>query len=802
MTTWAVIIAVEDYPNIAAGLARKLPGTNKAAEDFRNWVMTVKNVPASNIIACAGDTCGWRTTGTTRKEIVAAFTELVRRTSVNADEVYVFFSGHGISFSEDPTLPAIDVLIGSEFSDPSTSGSACVDFPEVKEKLRRALGPGKQFYFIDACRNPMGKGEIDPIGLGTVWRISDRGNATTYVLFSTAPGDVANINSGFNTVLLGGLKGNGRAKAWVGGKMYVTFDNLCLYVQRELRKSDLEPEIKGPLAADSSIVELNPPPTSQCAVEVIDAGPNDQFTFTAADVRKVPRPPVTFVGAQKTIPLSPEDYLLQLTTLGGIGVPQIDPPPDASGVDLYGDRKVKFQKGLPMASISPEPLAPSNANLRISGIPGTDVLFHEIGTGAMKTMPMSSKELTDTLEPGLYKAQLRDGNFKLQSVRLDVSPGATVDLDFNPKVSPGAQESLSKVIPTKGPLVNFSETLSNVPDWDLSLWLAVLGASRILAPPDTFSKLKSLHLENFTDAKPGRSVLYVLAGELESDNEPGCDLGMHPSWKPMQAVPGIPGLFQAKLEFEPGQQLVTFAADRRSTTTILVHGLPNRATLLTFAQDRQLGRQVQQFILPIHSLTHYLSPRELEYLQFNRPLPTIRYMSTAQRLFALQAPIAGHTYQGSDHYWFDLLYSKWLDPVMALIACYELIRRGATKQNMSLMHTVVKNMRKYFNGFADTEVISRFIGKTYTPLSVAPLLMDGVLATAGQDILPLPEAKLEFSSIWTSWRDALPLSEAEMASADGKIHSEGLIHSKADVAPRKRVRKTSSDEESGPTATY
>ena len=124
--------------------------------------------------------------------------------------------------------------------EPSTSGPACLRFQEIKERLRLAVGPGKHFYFIDACRNPMNATDIRPTILDVVWGRSRRGNATTYVFFSTAPGDVAKVESGFGPVLLGGLRGTGRAKAWVGGKMYVTFESLRSYLQRRLGKSDLE----------------------------------------------------------------------------------------------------------------------------------------------------------------------------------------------------------------------------------------------------------------------------------------------------------------------------------------------------------------------------------------------------------------------------------------------------------------------------------------------------------------------------------------------------------------------------------
>src|SRR5438105_841003 len=110
MTIWALIIAIENYPrenypSVAGGLARVLPGSSAAAEVFRNWAMAVKGVPAANIIACADPACAWRTTGTTRAEIANALVNLVGQARDNADELYVFFSGHGIGFADTPNLP-------------------------------------------------------------------------------------------------------------------------------------------------------------------------------------------------------------------------------------------------------------------------------------------------------------------------------------------------------------------------------------------------------------------------------------------------------------------------------------------------------------------------------------------------------------------------------------------------------------------------------------------------------------------------------------------------------------------------
>src|SRR4051812_35342330 len=111
MQVWALIIAIEDYPDVK--LAKNLPGTNKAAETFRNWVINVKNAQPANIISCAGDSCTWRTRGTTRTDIGKALDQLVSQGRDKVDELYVYFSGHGIGFDDDPNAPVIDILIGS-----------------------------------------------------------------------------------------------------------------------------------------------------------------------------------------------------------------------------------------------------------------------------------------------------------------------------------------------------------------------------------------------------------------------------------------------------------------------------------------------------------------------------------------------------------------------------------------------------------------------------------------------------------------------------------------------------------------
>lgn len=759
MPIWVVIIAVENYPNLSNEWDRTLPGTNKAAEDFRKWAMTVKNVPASNIIACTDDSLAWKTTGNTRNEIEDAFTALVKQARNKAEELYVFFSGHGIGYEDDTNEPPIDLVLGSEFDDPSTrtGGASCLRVSELREKLRAALGlNGLHFYFIDACRNTCDRRTINPAVLTTPWANATSGRPTTFELFSTAPGDVAKVNSGFSTALISGLNGRARAKTWVGGKMYVTFDKLCDHVHQALNRDDLNPRMVGPKATKGNIVELDPIPQSKCTVEVVGAAPTDEFTLDAADVRKTPRDAIKFAGPQTIASFVPEDYLFQLRTAAGAGVPQIDPAPDHS-VDLYEDRTVQFQMGTAADAKPPPASDPSPSPIDISAPAGARVVLENLTRGTSRTLKMREPTVTTRLQPGHYQLNVRDGNFNLRWARFIVSPGEPHGIDLSPRPITGAHTSIADALPNDGMAIQFSETLGELWDWDLSLWLALLGGSRILAPRNTFTKLQSFELETFGNARRDKSVLYVLAGERKGAAAPRCMVGSGSSAKPMQPVPDLPGLFQMKLEFEPGQLLVTYAAGTTSTT-IVTHGLPNRATLLTVARDEKGRQRIQQFILPIYALSDQLSARERNYLQRKRPklLQLLRYMSTAQRLFERQALIKENAQrEGDDDYWLDLLFGKWLDPVMALIACYELIRRGRAARERDAMREVLGNMRRYFPGFADTEVIAKLVNEPHQMPAHPPMLMDGVLALGPDVSLPQGAERLDYDGIWTSWRTTI-----------------------------------------------
>src|SRR5687767_10874554 len=231
MTARAFVIAIEKYGK--AKSLPNLPGTNKDAEVFIEWLVDKKRVKHSDILCCADKAVKGRTTGTTSSEIIAELAKAVNKWADATDEFYFYFSGHGFSYSTSAFEKSVDILVASDFADLATGGGACLKLDEIKTKLWKSLGPKHHYYFIDACRNQIPQEAIDPAGTGLGFPTSQLGTPTVYKLFSTAQGAVSKTQSGFTPLLIKGLNGGGRAKGLRTGRMYVIFDLLGAYMRKE-----------------------------------------------------------------------------------------------------------------------------------------------------------------------------------------------------------------------------------------------------------------------------------------------------------------------------------------------------------------------------------------------------------------------------------------------------------------------------------------------------------------------------------------------------------------------------------------
>jgi hypothetical protein len=180
-----------------------------------------------------------------------------------------------------------------------------------------------------------------------------------------------------------------------------------------------------------------------------------------------------------------------------------------------------------------------------------------------------------------------------------------------------------------------------------------------------------------------------------------------------------------------------------------------RGTLVTLSQSRTGALQIQQFILPLRRFRNQLPEGSGLWIgggdpalnDVSEPLGLIRRCVEVQRAFARGQELRGIMTANELEF---LLYFKWFEPIVALLAAYELVRRG----EMTALPTVVGNLRNFFKGLPDTEALARLASLPPVMPTVPPLVLEGFQALnlmSDQTALPPVEA-LVFRGPWTMWR--------------------------------------------------
>ena len=123
------------------------------------------------------------------------------------------------------------------------------------------------------------------------------------------------------------------------------------------------------------------------------------------------------------------------------------------------------------------------------------------------------------LQPGAYRVDIVDVNDYLlhsRSVELEAGPGEFLDLGTLQRTP--LHQSILGQLPDYARHeygVEFSESIGYMSDEDTGLWIALLGASRVLGP-EQFSKLRNFPMATFDHVAPDHSALYVVAGFNEA----------------------------------------------------------------------------------------------------------------------------------------------------------------------------------------------------------------------------------------------------------------------------------------------
>ncbi len=802
----ALIIAIESYPALNEQMAGTLKGTLDTALEFREWLITAKQIQPQHLLFCSEPRLPESTSGATREDIRKAILALRNQDPGVGDtqEFYFFFSGHGYSQMGLGKVPTGNALIAADYQDHINTGDRALSHEEIVRIFRYVLGPGVHYHFVDVCRFARSEDEYPVGSLAVPARPMETGQATVHVLYSTSVGDAARVDSRFGQAMVAGLHGTSRAKQWFAPppppRLSVRFQSLCEYIKSRVRGQvpDPNPSDAGP----GILLELpHPASPKQCTITVANAQAAHTFELILTDDMGMELQRHTFTGPSFQLSLPPRDYYVQLLMRDGQVMPDGSVP-----LDLYEDAALAFEV-IPSSSLEGLWTFSSSGGLESAWDPHATRSTPVVTTGSLEVRLPSTATGTlrhattgevrpllagtpQSLPPGHYELQVRDRDGSLiRDSRLEIGPDTTQTVDLTTPAS-RLHEEIIHAIPHGSHQeggADFSESLGLVTDQDPALWLAILGASRITQRPhdaSDFYKLRDLSLATFTDVPPGRSALYVLTG-LEDDVGPlqaGLSIFQKPAeiaWRPITPVPGFHHLSHHAETLTPGTQLISLAFGKVSVMTFATAFLPNRATLITVTQDRHGSIQLHQMLLPLGHLEEQL-PARVRHSAFSdgSRLRSVKFIVQSQRAFRRrQEDDPANKISASELE--ELLYGKWLDPVMAALASYELLRRGRFDHLLE----VADNMQTFFPEMPDSAALSRLLASNKALIQQTaarspsdlerlgriqaaaalerrgwPLFQDGLAAFEAnvENSLPLPAARLDYQNMWTLWRGAVP----------------------------------------------
>ena len=788
MAVRALIIAIENYAHSTAVLAKSLPGTLQAGLDFRDWL--VKKWAAEGIdstqtqvLFCSEPVQpGGR--GATRADIVASLAELQSAGRDQTDELFVFFSGHGFAFVDGEERA--DIIIASDFVNAVMSGQACLNLDWIVDWLRSALGKGRHYYFIDACRNKMSGTNVAVSNQLLPRPPAGSSNVSTYVLQSTVDGSFARVGEQFPKALIEGLHGKGKAKVWdtdLADGMRVKYDSLRRFVTSKLDASQpITSNVKGPQGeSDAVLATIRPIPTVNLKIDIAGAsGISGMVQINRG--RGAAGVPQAFPSWPQTIPLQPDTYTVEVQ----LGLAKLSGNNPLT-LELYEDYEHKLQHVAPAGGSTsgqrrsrspgkgwiglgrapgrpPAAEPPRSPQVRVDVVvpPRSSIKLRNIDTGAVQMVEMSQQV---QLPPGRYSSSLRTSNRSLvERQDLELIDGEIASVDGATWKQSVPMASIAERFPLQNDWPDFSESMGGpVVDPDLDIWLALVGGGRILngIQGEDFSKLSALPLHDFGGEPEGGSPVYIIAGFQDPDRKLDARIEVAGADWAQAEDTGLVGVREFYQAASPGPHLISLRLDGRTTYTVASAAMANRATLITLSLDADQRWQVGQYLLPLGHQVARLPNRVRYGLNLGpTPLEKLRFLAQVQRSFRRREDLRKEFQTGE---LAELLYAKWLDPIGSALVSYELIRRGnadpeSASHGTQLLAEVVGNMRQYFSELPDTAALAaltRRVAAPREPVGV-PLFQDGLRAWPEEfPGMPFPASHLDYNSIWTAWRVAV-----------------------------------------------
>ncbi len=255
--SWAIVIGIDRY----SGDVPSLAGAVADARSFYRWVTSSSggNVPQNQTYRLYALATGDSQTDEsddalggdpldlarpivepTKDNVMAVVNDLMRASKGGDERLFFYFSGHGLTVSYANREESALAMSGfdEEHIDQTLAVRSIGEFFETTQFQ-------DQFFFIDACRNKP-KLHVDPIGRWSIPRTRDPGQPPVqqFILYATSPGRKATeagvwpgeAEGAFSSVLMQGLSGKGRAKAWSWERncYEVRWEALTTYVKSQM----------------------------------------------------------------------------------------------------------------------------------------------------------------------------------------------------------------------------------------------------------------------------------------------------------------------------------------------------------------------------------------------------------------------------------------------------------------------------------------------------------------------------------------------------------------------------------------
>jgi len=417
-------------------------------------------------------------------------------------------------------------------------------------------------------------------------------------------------------------------------------------------------------------------------------------------------------------------------------------------VILFDDAVLKFEMETAPATATPS----ADGTMSHIVLPrGVSLEIRELNTGHSEFFDLGT---TGLIPKGRYAATLRDRSDRVvKNEVLVVDSTETVHVaDWS---SNAAQVAIAARLPNLNGAIDFSESLQGpVSDPDLGVWLALLGAGRIMSGINggDYSKIGGFPLHDFANERPGSSPLYVLVGlgtpEYKVVHVGVSDMEGLTEWHLAVQPDGLQAVHEFYASRARGPQLVSFRVGTSLPYTVASLASPNRATLITLTLDEEGSLIIAQYLLPLGRLTQHLDPLVSSRLAGRNHLADVKMLAQSIRAFRSRRDISKTLPTDMLN---DILYAKWVDPIASTLSAYELIRRGQTE----MLPQVVQNLTIYFPDFPDAMALAQLSGRQDGRYRPVPLFLDGLRAFGDiEGRLPLPAAQLDYTSPWTAWRGA------------------------------------------------